>query len=267
MKNENIKSDMENSEHNTASPSNLPLLGDRKSTDKLELSTFLVRNTKLARVCVTVAIFCSITALAIYYGIYIVLIHYQFYRSPEMGFAYIYVPAALCSLFQLFGGKLGDTVFGHYKTIQLGFICSICGFAFMSCISLLKNLHWFSHIVYKLVGLLIIFIGVGLFKFNVACFGADQISVYQDHERRTFFNYLQVAAYIGIFAGLQVFIRLPPDIDLFSYQMHMIPGGLMLLGVIIFLIPRKGDYHIISPSQKLRCKCFKILINAIRRNR
>ena len=266
MKNENIKSDMENSEHNAALPSTLSLLGYRKSTDKLELNTLFVRNTKLARVCVTVAIFCSITALAISCGIYIAFI-IRFSTSPEMGLAYVYVPSALCSLFQLFGGKLGDTVFGHYKTIKLGFICSICGFVFMSCISLLKSSYWLSHIVYELVGLLVIFIGVGLFKFNVACFGADQISVYQDHERRTFFNYLQVAAYIAIFAGFQVFIRLLPDIDLFSYQMQMIPGGLMLLAVIIFLIPRKSDYHILSPSQKLRCKCFKIIINAMRRNR
>ena len=264
MENENIKSDMENSKYNTASPSTLPLLTGSKSTDKLELSTLFVRNTKLARFCVMVAIFCSVTALAIFYGILIVLT-VKFSASPEMGLVKIYVPSALCSVFQLFGGKLGDTVFGYYKTTKLGFICSMCGFVFMSCIPLLKSPWKHSYEVYWLVGLLVISIGVGLFKFNIACFGADQISVYQDHERRTFFNYVQVAAYIGIFSGFQVSIRLPLDADLSYY--YMISGGLLLLGLIIFLIPRKSDYHITSPSQKLRCKCFKIIINAMRRNR
>lgn len=264
MENENVISDMENGKHNAASTSTLPLLRDRKSAEKIELSTLLVRNTKLARNCVTVAIFCSISALAILYGTYMIPIM-RVSTSPEMALVYLYVLPALGSVFMLFGGKLGDTVFGHYKTIKLGFICSMCGFFFMSCISKLENPPGLPYIAYELVGLLIMFTGVGLFKFNVACFGADQISVYQDHERRTFFNYLQLAAYIGIFAGLQIFIRLPPDNYLFSY--HMISGGLMLLGVIIFVIPRESDYHIILPSQKLRCKCFKIIINAMRRNR
>ena len=256
-----MKSNMESSENNASSSSTLPLLKDSKSTDILEFSTLLVRNTKLARVCVMITIFCSASALASFYGIFMVLMLLEF--TAETALISLYVPLALCSVFQLFGGMLGDAVFGHYETIKYGFICSICGLAFMSFISKLPNQRFSP--VYLQVGSFIMSIGVGLLKFNVACFGADQISVNHDHEIRTFFNYLQFSAWIGMLVGFKGFNLIPQNNGIFYG--YMTSGVVMLVGLIIFLRPHKNDYHIISPSQKLRCKCFHIIINAMRRKR
>ena len=256
---------MENSKNNESSSSTLPLLKDSKSTDILEFSTLLVRNTKLARICVMVTIFCSASALASFYGIFMVLTLSKF--TDETAFISLCVPLALCSVFQLFGGMLGDALFGHYETIKYGFICSMCGLVFMSFISKFTNLKLF--LAYLQVGSFIMSIGVGLLKFNVACFGADQIPVNQDHEIRTFFNYLQFSASIGMLVGFKgfnlLFNLVSQNISIFSG--YMTSSAVMLVGLIIFLLPHKDDYHIISPSQKLRCKCFQIIINAMRRKR
>lgn len=258
---------MESSENNECSSSTLPLLKDSKSTDILEFSTLLVRNTKLARVCVMVTIFCSASALASFYGIFMVLMLSKF--THETAFISLYVPLASCSIFQLFGGMLGDAVIGHYETIKYGFICSMCGLVFMSFISKFTNFLQSLFLSYLQVGSFIMSIGVGLLKFNVACFGADQISVNQDHEIRTFFNYLQFSASIGMLVGFKgfnlLFNLLTQNISIFSG--YMTSSAVMLVGLIIFLLPHKDDYHIISPSQKLRCKCFQIIINAMRRKR
>ena len=259
---------MESSENNECSSSTLPLLKDSKSTDILEFSTLLVRNTKLARVCVMVTIFCSASALASFYGTFMVLMLSKF--THETVFISLYVPLALCSVFQLFGGMLGDAVFGHYETIKYGLICSMCGLVFMSFILKCTKLTLF--LAYSQVGSFIMSIGVGLLKFNVACFGADQISVNHDHEIRTFFNYLQFSASIGMLVGFKGFNLL---FDLLSQDSmfdriffgYMASVAVMLVGLLIFLLPHKDDYHIISPNQKLRCKCFQIIINAMRRNR
>ena len=262
MKHEKIKSNMESSEDNASSSSTVPLLKDSKSTDILEFSTLLVRNTKLARVCVMVTIICSASALASFYGIFMVLIH-LWELTPETTLISLYAPLALCSVFQLFGGMLVDAVLGHYETIKYGFICSMCGLVFMSFISKLIKSSFF--LVYLQVGSFIMSIGVGLLKFNLACFGADQISVNHDHEIRTFFSYLQVCACIGMLVGFKGFNLLPQNTSIFSG--YMTSAAVILVGLIIFLLPHKNDYHIISPSQKLRCKCFQIIINAMRRKR
>ena len=258
---------MENSKNNESSSSTLPLLKDSKSTDILEFSTLLVRNTKLARVCVMVTIFCSASALASFYGIFMVLMLSKF--THETAFISLYVPLASCSIFQLFGGMLGDAVIGHYETIKYGFICSMCGLVFMSFISKFTNFSQSLFLSYLQVGSFIMSIGVGLLKFNVACFGADQIPVNQDHEIRTFFNYLQFSASIGMLVGFKgfnlLFNLVSQNISIFSG--YMTSSAVMLVGLIIFLLPHKDDYHIISPSQKLRCKCFQIIINAMRRKR
>lgn len=253
---------METSEHNAACSSTLPLLKDSKSTDKLELSTLLVRNTKLARVCVMIATFCSASALATFYGIFMAVI---ILSIPETALISLYAPLALCSVFQLLGGMLGDAVFGHYETIKYGFLCSMCGLAFMSYVAKFVPLSQNTYLVCLQIGSFIMSIGTGLLKFNVACFGVDQISVNHDHEIRTFFNYLQFSAYIGVLAGFKAFNLLPQKQVIFSG--YVTSGAIMLVGLFIFLLPHKNDYHIISPTQKLRCRFFQIIINAMRRKR
>lgn len=238
MENENVKSDME------------------------EFSTLLKRNTNLAKVCVMVATFCSASSLASFYGMYIVFVFQS--SSPEMTLIYLYAPLASCSVFQLFGGILGDAIFGHYSTIVYGFAFSMCGFAFMSF-----NLLEFPetlYLIYSIIGLLILSIGAGLLKFNIACFGADQIPANQDHELRAFFSYLQFAASIGMLAGFKGFSLLVDSRDLFLAG-YLFSSVLMLVGVIVFVFPHKSAYHIVIPSGKLRFKCFQIIINAMRRNR
>ena len=261
MKHEKIKSNMESSENNDSLSSTLPLLKGSKSTDILEFRTLFVRNTKLARGCVMVTNFCFASALASFYGILMVYMLSNF--TPETDFISLYVTLALCSVFQLFGGMLGDAVFGHYETIKYGFICSMCGLVFMSFISEVTNPSWL--LAYSQVGSFIMSIGVGLLKFNVACFGADQISITHDHEIRTFFNYLQFSASIGMLVGFKVFNRIFNQQTISTLSMYL--SIYLLVGLIIFLLPRKDDYHIISPSQKLRCKFFQIIFNAMRRKR
>lgn len=253
-----------------------PLLADSDSLSKtssskdLVFSTLFERNTKLAKFCVMVAVICERAAYYSLMGNLVFFVNVILAYAPGNTTVLVLSFVGLTWLTCVLGAVLGDVILGRFKTILFGFICYVIGFAALS------SLAWYHRekdiqgpnqtiISWLCSALLIVSIGEGCFKCNISSFGADQVTVNHDDEVRTFFNYLYWSINIGAFIGMAPLTLLQQELNFFYG--YLTPGLLLLLGLILFLIPSRNNYHIIAPYEKLVKKLVKVIVNAIRRKR
>ena len=262
--------------HSPSSSLIQPLLADSYSSSKtasskdLVFSTLFERNTKLAKFCVMVAVICERAAYYSLMGNLIFFVNVMLDCEPGKTTGLVLSFLGLTWLTCALGAVLGDVIWGRFKTILFGFICYVIGFVTLSSLAKYhtkEGINGHSEIIMSWLcsALLIVSIGEGCFKCNISSFGADQVTVNHDDEVRTFFNYLYWSINIGAFIGMAPLTLLQQEIDFFYG--YLTPGLLLLLGLILFLIPSRNNYHIVAPSEKLVKKLFKVIVNAIRRKR
>ena len=253
-----------------------PLLADSDCSSKTASSKDLIfsilfeRNTKLAKFCVMVAV---IFERAAYYSLVgnlvfflNVILDYEPGKTTVLALSFLGLTWLTCVL----GAVLGDVFLGRFRTIFCGFICYVIGFAALSSLAkyhTTENIHGYNKTIISWLcsAVFIISIGEGCFKCNISSFGADQVPVNHDDEVRTFFNYLYWSINIGAFIGMAPLTLLQQELDFFYG--YLTPGVLLLLGLIVFLIPSRNNYHIVAPREKLLKKLIKVIANAIRRKR
>ena len=252
-----------------------PLLADSDSLSKtssskdLVFSTLFERNTKLAKFCVMVAVICERAAYYSLMGNLVFFVNVILDNAPGKTTVLVLSFVGLTWLTCVLGAVLGDVYLGRFKTILFGFACYVIGFAALSSLARYHTKEGIQGhnqtISWLCSALLIVSIGEGCFKCNISSFGADQVTVNHDDEVRTFFNYLYWSINIGAFIGIAPLTLLQQE-QSFFYG-YMTPGLLLLLGLILFMIPSRNNYHIIAPSEKLVKKLVKVIVNAIRRKR
>ena len=253
-----------------------PLLTDSECSSKtasskdLIFSTLFERNTELAKFCVMVAVICERAAYYSLMGNLIFFVNVMLDYEPGKTTVLVLSFLGLTWLTCVLGAVLGDVILGRFRTIFFGFICYVIGFAALSGLAkyhTTENINGYNRTIISWLcsAVFIISIGEGCFKCNISSFGADQVTVNYDDEVRTFFNYLYWSINIGAFIGMAPLTLLQQQKGFFCG--YLTPGILLILGLIVFLIPSRNNYHIVAPREKLLKKLFKVIVNAIRRKR
>ena len=236
---------------------------------------FAERNKKLAKVCLMLTVTLERAA---YYGLLGNLAYFANVFLDYTADESVYLTLGFASLTWIscfVGGIFGDAVFGRFRTIISGLCLYILGYISLSLLAHFITDEDVKHtnisivrkplyVAWFLGSLIIVSLGEGRFKSNMSPFGADQIDSNSDNsEMRTFFNYYYWAINIGSMIGFSVIVWIQNDYGFCTG--YTVPCCLLGLGGITFLIPRKVNYHIISPKKSV-VLIIKIIWNAMTGN-
>lgn len=256
-----------------------PLLSSDSQSNcsvKIPLTASLFeRNTKLAKICVMITVvlervsyYSLLGNLAVFTNVYL---NYEVGESLELVLGFSGFTWISCFV----GGVLGDVVLGRFKTIISGLFLYIIGFVSLPLVAHFAKLHQdnFSDdvgrnpgfVAWILFSLVIISLGEGCFKSNMSPFGADQLHKAQDSEMRSFFNYFYWAINIGSFIGYSLLTWLQLN-EGFVWG-YSIPTCLLALGVIIFCIPQRKNYHLMEPNHSMLKKVLNVCLNSWKKSR
>ena len=231
---------------------------------------FAERNKRLAKACVMLTVTLERTA---YYGLlgnlaYFANVFLDYTADESVYLTLVFAGITWISCF--IGGILGDAILGRFRTIIIGLIFYILGYLNLSIIAHYiidhENHNNISkgrttlYVVWFLGSLLFISLGEGCFKSNMSSFGADQIDSNSDNsEMRSFFNYFYWAVNFGSLIGFSLIIWIQNEHG-FCIG-YIVPCSLLGLAALVFLLPRKINYHISSPKQNV-VLIIKIIWNA-----
>ncbi len=131
----------------------------------------------------------------------------------------------LCYLFPVVGGWLGDKVLGPKRTVRIGAIMMAIGYIFLAASSA-------SRISFYLFGLLLVAVGTGIFKVNMAVSGGKLYGP-NDPLRDAGFNIYYMGVNIG--AALAPLVATVISSAFHSYNISFAVAGVgMIIAVVIF---------------------------------
>lgn len=234
---------------------------------------FEEQNRKLAKACVMITVILERTA---YYGLvgnlaYFANVFLQYTAPQSVTVTLVFSGMTWLSCF--IGGVFGDAVFGRFQTILSGLVCYVMGYLSLTYLGHKSEDFPTDHatdeigktpiyVAWFVCSLFIISFGEGCFKANMSPFGADQVDETQEHDLRTFFNYFYWSINVGSFIGFALIAWIQQAYDFCTG--YIVPCCLLFLAILFFVIPRKRNYHVVSPKHNV-LKIVKICCNAMRK--
>ncbi|CBY34178.1 unnamed protein product [Oikopleura dioica] len=213
-----------------------------------------------------------------FYGMHTVLILYLtiFLKFDKDIATIIYHTfIALCYFFPLIGAIIADSKLGKYKTILYLSVVYTAGMV-LNAISAIPDLGGYGdslsdnmvHVVVHLVGLTLIAIGTGGIKPCVSAFGGDQFEEGEEESLSAFFSFFYFAINAGSLVSTFVSPLLREKASCFDredcyFAAFMLPAGLMVVSIILFMIGRK-KYTIREPEGNVFSEFCSISWNALR---
>ena len=233
-----------------------PLLDSQSSScvsvDKISLGAILFeRNTKLVKACVMLTVILERAAYYSLLGNLGFFVNAYLNYTPNNAAELVLGFSGMTWLSCFIGGILGDTFLGRYKTILVGLLLYVIGFTMLPLLKYVANPDDNVYVsdgrqplfvFWLLLALFVISLGEGCFKSNMSPFGADQVQEAQDFEMRTFFNYFYWAINIGSFIGFSALTLIQQEYGFITG--YIVPSCLLLLGLIIFYLPRSKNYQV-----------------------
>lgn len=243
------------------------------SKNKLNESLFGEQNKKIAKACIMLTV---VLERAAYYGLvgnlaYFANAFLDYTSTESITVALVFSGMTWLSCFT--GGVFGDAVFGRFKTILVGLVCYVLGYVSLATLGHVTEHNDDSikgkgreplYVVWFTLSLLFISLGEGCFKANMSTFGADQVDTTQQCEMRTFFNYFYWSINIGSFIGFSLLAWIQQRYNFCTG--YIVPCVLLFLAILIFVIPRRRNYHVQSPKHNV-LRIVKICWYAMKKRR
>lgn len=156
-------------------------------------------------------------------------------------------------IFYFIGGILADIRLGRFKAIFIGLIIYLIGYMFFPVISQKDLMHRIvrndtglcssssdlrdSCAATIYIALLVIGVGSGIFKANIAPFGADQLKGQEPRSINVFFNWYYWCSNIGTLAGLGGVAYIQQTMsDTGFFRGYLIAVCCLFAGIIVFLL-------------------------------
>eukprot|EP00798_Chlamydomonas_sp_ICE-L_P012247 gene12248-15388_t len=191
--------------------------------------------------------------------------------DPAFAAILVSVFEGLCYTTPILGAVMADSKWGRYQTIKIFSIVYLVGILMLSLSSYppLKMIpaadedpNWITYCA--LCGsLLVIALGTGGIKPNVAAFGADQFDENDPQDRKekeSFFNWFYLAINVGSFIACTVIVYIQ---DQMSWTIGFaIPGFVMLAAIVLFTAGSKRYKHV-RPTESPMTRVAKVVYAAL----
>ena len=235
-----------------------------------EISSSYLRhmNVKFIMACILITVVFERLAYYSLLGNLTVFLNMSLDWSPTEAVTLTLIFSGLTWISCFIGGLLGDAYLGRYKTIIIGLIFYIIGFA---CLPLIAHFGGPRHVedisgtnpflvLWLCFALLLISLGEGLFKANMSPFGADQITRSREDKLRSFFSFFYWAINVGSFLGFggMTFLQLQKTFVIG----YAVSAGCLALGGMIFCLPKRESYVLGRPVVNVMKKICHIIKEA-----
>lgn len=171
-------------------------------------------------------------------------------------------PSGTCYLVPLLGGWVADTYMGKYNAIYASSLLYLTGALLMLPVSNDEIAHnKTTRLVYFGLSLVMISVGTGGIKANVAPLGADQLEQYGPRAVQRFFNWFYWFINVGSLVAFTVVVYVQQKYTFFYG--YLITACSMLLAVLTFVVSR-NKYIVKPPGGSQITETGKIIYQAIK---
>ena len=250
-----------------------PLLNHTTSRQSSFVLTAARRETRTAfpLVCVILTVFFErITYYSIVANLLLFLVG-DLQMNPSYSVSALFTFSGLTWLMSAIGGVIGDTVSGRYNAVWGSLLIYAYGTILLPIGALMNN-HpkWDATsskvfiITLVIIALLILSIGEGAYKANIAAFGADQLSSHDETVYRQFFNYFYWSTNLGSLVAYSAVAYIQQKYGFFWGL--LIPFATLLFALVAFSLPRM--HYVVNPAVENYLKnIFRIVREARRRKK
>ncbi|XP_059356317.1 solute carrier family 15 member 2-like [Carassius carassius] len=204
-----------------------------------------------------------------YYGMKAVLtlyfIHYLHW-DKNLSTAVYHAFSSLCYFTPLLGAMIADSWLGKFKTVIYLSIVYVIGHVVKSVGAIPDVGDSTVHVVFSMLGLVLIAFGTGGIKPCVAAFGGDQFDEEHAEERTKFFSIFYMSINAGSVLSTIITPILRGDVKCFGGDCYAlafgVPAALMVIALVVF-ITGSGLYKKSPPEGNVLvrvCKCIGFAI-------